>query len=440
MIIASRLSWAALGLGAALSAAPARAADADELARKLEALSAQVQAMQKQIADLKAQNEALAAQQEGAPPANGPATAETAQNAHAGAAATADADSGQLSVYGYGEINYNRYEEDSRTQADVRRAVFGFGYRFNPDTHFVSEFEFEHAIVSADDSGEAEVEQFYVDHRLADFASVKGGLFLIPSGLLNTSHEPTRYFGVERNFVETAIIPTTWREGGIGLYGSNDIGLSWDIGLTTGFKLANWDFASTEGRESPLGAIHQELQLASASDLSQYLALDYAGVRGLRVGASVFTGEVDQSQPGIDGSPRVTLAEGHARYLRGPLDLSALYASGHISKTGALNLANAGQAGAIPQRFYGWYLQGAVNLWKSGTYALTPFVRYERFNTGADFADQAPGLGAAATPLETVQTIGLSFFLDPNVVIKADYQDFDQEDSDRFNLGLGLTF
>ncbi len=94
------------------------------------------------------------------------------------------------------------------------------------------------------------------------------GLFLIPSGLLNENHEPTRFYGVFRNRVETAIIPTTWREGGTLLQGNTDFGLRWDAGLTTGFDLSKWDPTSPEGKESPLGSIHQELALAKASDMS----------------------------------------------------------------------------------------------------------------------------------------------------------------------------
>ena len=161
-------------------------------------------------------------------------------------------------IYGYGEINYNHPRDSSHTQADLRRAVFGFGHRFDDETRFNSEFEFEHAVASSGDQGEAEVEQFYIDHRLAQNVNLKAGLFLMPFGLLNESHEPTHYYGVERNFVETAIIPSTWREGGLGIYGSTDFGLAWDAGLTTGFDLSKWDPSSSEGSESPLGSVHQE--------------------------------------------------------------------------------------------------------------------------------------------------------------------------------------
>ncbi|MGR5499061.1 hypothetical protein, partial [Vibrio diabolicus] len=68
------------------------------------------------------------------------------------------------------------------------------------------------------------------------------GLFLIPAGFINRNHEPTNYYGVHRNFVETLIIPSTWREAGLSLYGDTDFGLNWNVGLTTGLNLAKWNF------------------------------------------------------------------------------------------------------------------------------------------------------------------------------------------------------
>ena len=79
-------------------------------------------------------------------------------------------------------------------------------------------------VASADDPGEVEVEQAYVEHQLGPVWALRAGLFLMPVGLLNENHEPTAYYGVERNFVETAIIPTTWREGGVQMVGSFDNG------------------------------------------------------------------------------------------------------------------------------------------------------------------------------------------------------------------------
>lgn len=421
---------------------PALAATREEvLEQRLDALSQQLDALQAEVKALKAQNHALAAQPQAAP-AQVPVAAAPAEIGTHETALASDVLS-RASLFGYGEVNYNHYDHDSsRTEATVRRAVFGIGYRFNERTSFVSEFETENAVVSAEDRGEFEVEQFYIDHRFNDYANAKLGLILIPSGYLNTRHEPNTYFGVERNFVETAIIPSTEREGGFALYGKTPIGLSYDVGLTTSFNLSNWDFGSSGGAESPLGSIHGELANQKAADLAQYVAVNYDGLPGFNIGGSVFTGEVGQNQPVFPAaSPRFTLWEAHARYVRGPLQLQALYARGGFSDTAAINLANAGAPTPIPKAFFGYYFQGAYRVWRRGDYALTPFIRYERFNTGSAYASQPAGFGTPRRPTESVVTYGASFFLTSNVVLKADYQKFDVDQSnDRFNLGLGLQF
>lgn len=387
----------------------ARIAHADDTRERMQQLEQQVRAQQAQL-------DALAAQQETA----------------VAPAAT--------SLFGYGEISYLIPRDRSATQADLARAVFGIGHRYDERTHFDSEFEIEHAIASAGDAGEFEVEQFYIDHNFHPGVNLKAGLFLIPSGFLNERHEPPRYFGVERNHVETAIIPTTWREGGVGVYGNTSRGLTWDVGVTTGFDLTKWDAASDEGRESPLGAIHQELSLAKARDLSTYLALGYQGVPGLALGASVFTGGAGHDQPGI-ADVRVTLWEAHARWQAGSAMISALYAQGHISHTDALNASFAGEPTPVPQRFYGWYLEPSYRVWQSGGSSLTPFVRLERYNTAADYDATTRGLGYAPAPTEQALTYGVSYYLNPSVVFKADYQDLTQDDAgDRYGLGLGLMF
>ncbi len=125
-----------------------------------------------------------------------------------------------LTFFGYGELNYSRPRDSAGTTADVGRAVLGWGYHFSDTTRMAAEFEVEHAVSSSSDQGEAEIEQLYVEHDINPSLSAKAGLFLMPVGLLNESHEPTRYFGVFRNQVETAIIPTTWRELGVGLQGT----------------------------------------------------------------------------------------------------------------------------------------------------------------------------------------------------------------------------
>lgn len=344
---------------------------------------------------------------------------------------------------GYGEFSYNRPRKDSsKAEADVRRAVIGIQHRFDAKTKLVSEFEFEHAVTSATDKGEVAVEQLYVEREFNNGLRAKGGLFLIPSGLLNTNHEPTAYFGVERNFVETAIIPSTWREAGAGLSSTLDNGLTWDLGITTGFDLTKWDATSTDGRKSPLASIHQEGQLAKSHDLSYHAALNWRGIPGLLLGGSVFTGKASHATVGFAApDARVTVSEVHARYTPGKWDFASVYARGNISNTEALNLSFVGKPTPIPQSFDGWYVQAAYQAWKNQDYAFKPFVRYEQFNTARSYAPVPQGLGSATGPTEKVTTIGANVEVGEGVVLKADYQKFKADPlRDRFDLGLGYAF
>lgn len=456
----------------ALALAPAAHADEAALMKRLDQLAAELEKVKAELAATKEKAEAVEQRQRAATQASapGPATASAAPSPSAQpvvpvpapvpavpTAVVTSPDSPAGSTYpgieaperprtvfsAYGEINYNRPTRNAGgAQVDVRRTVLGFEHRFDDRTKVVTELEWEHAIASAGDRGEAAVEQVYIEREFGTGLRAKAGLFLVPAGLLNQNHEPTAYYGVERNFVETAIIPTTWREAGVGVGKTLDNGLTLEGGLTTGFDLGRWDASSGEGRESPLGSIHQEGQLAKARNLAGYGAANWRGVPGLLIGGSVFTGTAGHATPDFAANnARVTLWDLHARYNPGRWDLSALYARGTISHTEALNLTFVGNPSLVPSSFYGWYGQAAYRLWKQGDYALFPFARYERFNTARSFAAIPNGLGAASAPEERVVTVGANLRIGSGVVLKADYQKFAEDKSrDRVNLGVGFSF
>jgi len=452
----------------AFAAGPAASsATVQQLEKKIDDMAAQLQALQSELTAIKAQNANIATTQQTQAQQQAEQTAQVQQiqasqdTLQQAAAKPSPLDN--LSVFGYGEIGYSRPSRNTNdTRADLGRAVFGFGYKFDEKTRFASEFEVEHAIASADDAGEFEVEQFYVDHMFTDKVGMTAGLFLMPVGLLNEHHEPTAYYGVYRNFVETLIIPSTWREGGFALHGNTDFGLNWNVGLTTGLDLSKWNFTpetplynsaltlQTSG-VAPMQATHQELSQANAKNASQYVSLNYQGVPGLQLGGSVFTGNTVAAAGA--SNQRATLWETHARWTPGKWDLSALYAQGHLSNTAQVNAQFPGTANPMPASFYGWYLQAAYNAWQHDKYRAVPFARFERYNMGAKYEGIAPGFSAVpsgavtadgqtfARPYDAVWTAGLNFYLNPNVVFKLDYQWFrTNKDFNRLNLGMGLYF
>jgi ribosomal protein L29 len=417
-----------------IAAAPARAATQEELEAKVNALATQVAELRSELATLRTQA--------AAPRAAAPAAAAGPANPISVGGAEGEADGGaKVSWFGYGEFTYSRPENDgAATTADLARFVLGAGYRFDDKTRFVSELELEHAVASASDAGEIEVEQAYIERRFNDRAFGDIGLFLMPIGLLNENHEPTRYYGVFRNFVETAIIPTTWREGGFQVQGNTDGGLRWNLGLSTGFNLSKWDATSTEGLEAPLASIHQELALASAGDLAAFAAVNYTGIPGLRLGASLFSGDAAQGQPRFHDN-RVTLWEGHARWNPGNWDLSALYSQVHISNTAPINTTLVGNPALIPAEAFGWYLEAAYRAPLRNEKMLAPFARYERLNTGSEYAFIGAGLTPAPLEDTEVLTTGINFELARGVVLKFDYLQFLHDSrGDRLELGAGYQF
>ncbi|MBS0293100.1 MAG: hypothetical protein JSS01_11385 [Proteobacteria bacterium] len=440
------LALAATTSTAQVAPAPAPASQA-ELAQRLDRLSAELADVKAQLARLQAQQSPQAPQPAatagggwGQPAGAAPAAPAPAALAAAPLPAPA-AEAPATVLTSYGEINYNRPTRASdKTQLDLRRFVLGLQHRVSERTKIVGEIEVEHAVTSSSDPGEVAIEQAYVEHQLTPLLAARGGLFLMPVGLLNENHEPTAYYGVERNFVETAIIPTTWREAGAQLIANFDNGLTLQGGVSTSFDLTKWDATSVEGVESPLGSIHQEGAKAKARSLALFGAANWRGVPGLLVGASLFSGGATHGQQGF-ASARVTLADVHARWTPGRWDLAALYARGSISNTAQLNQQLVGNPTLIPKSFDGWYVQGAYRLWQQGDYSLSPFVRLERFNTARGFAYLAPGLTPAAGQTEQVATVGANFWVTRSVVLKADYQRFHVNTlADRVNLGLGWSF
>src|SRR4029079_6715284 len=85
---------------------------------------------------------------------------------------------------------------------------------------FVGELELEHGFVSGlEASGEVELEQAYLDFRLKPEFNLRAGMLRARVGIINERHEPPTFYGVERPFVDTFIVPTTWFEAGAGIHG-----------------------------------------------------------------------------------------------------------------------------------------------------------------------------------------------------------------------------
>lgn len=359
--------------------------------------------------------------------------------------------SDKTTIGGYGELHYNNFKGDvpagatrNKDEIDFHRFVLFFGHRFNDWISFKSELELEHS--NTENGGAVELEQAYLDFNFSQKANVKAGIFLMPVGFLNETHEPPTFYGVERNNIETRIIPTTWWEAGASMYGEIAPGWKYQTGVTSNLAAEHFENFATKGvREA-----RRNVSEAPAENAAFHGRLDYSGLPGLTVGASVVTGKTGQNNVALNGADaRLTLWDVHSRYSVGKLDLKALYAQGHLSDAAKINSAFAGVNNEVASRFYGWYAEAAYHVWKNGDHDLAPFVRYEKWDTQADLPSNAIRNVQSSN---NVWTVGANYWPHPQVVLKADFQKFDKPDglsddptpkSDgdkRINLGLGYMF
>ena len=402
-----------LGLAVAATLVSGNAIAATSVEDKIEILQQEIEALKDQIAKSEPSNKA------------------------SGIQSFAD----KTTIGGYGELHYNNFMGDvpagstrKQDEVDLHRFVLFFGHRFNDWISLKSELELEHS--NTETGGAVELEQAYLDFNFSEKVNAKAGIFLIPLGFLNETHEPPTFYGVERNNIETRIIPTTWWEAGASLYGEVAPGWKYQAGVTSSLSADNFNSFATRGLRDG----RRNVSNAPAEDFGVHGRLDYSGIPGVTVGASMFTGNTGQDDSRLNGADaRLTLWDVHARYNVDKLDVKALYAQGHLNDAGKIN--DAFGYTDVASRFYGWYTEAAYHVWKNGDNDLAPFVRYEKWDTQADL----PGNAIRNTQSSNnVWTVGANYWPHPQVVLKADYQKFDKPDGTsgdkRLNLGLGYMF
>lgn len=349
-----------------------------------------------------------------------------------------------VSIGGYGEMLFEHYaarrDDDSQAgrtdQLDFLRAIVYFGYKWSDRWLLNSEIEIEHA--STDQGGSVSVEFAYVDHLWRPELGVRAGLLLVPVGLTNELHEPTVFLGARRPELERAIIPTTWRENGAGVFG--DIGdWSYRTYVVNGLDARGFDAGGLRGGR-------QKGARAKADGFAWVGRLDWTGRPGLLAGASIYTGHSGQGLVGAGGRTldvRTTIAEGHLDWQWRGLRGRALGAHARVNEAGELSELIAEEEGPVAERLWGYYLELGYDLfalWPQGESSLLPYVRWEKVNT----QDRVPpGFSPMTVHDVEVLSIGLAYRpIDP-VVLKADYQGFDNRAGtglDQLNVAFGYIF
>ncbi|MBI2838617.1 MAG: hypothetical protein HYX75_09895 [Acidobacteria bacterium] len=349
-----------------------------------------------------------------------------------------------VSLAGYGEMLYENFDEATDAgassgkvdQLDFVRAIVYFGHRFNDRVLFNSELEFEHA--STGSGGEVSVEFAYLDYRLRDSASLRGGMLLIPMGLVNEFHEPTVYLGTRRPVTESLILPSTWRENGFGVVGRAGM-FDYRAYVVNGLNAGGFSSSGLRGGRQKGAAA----KLRSPSFVGR---ADITPTAGLLVGGSLYAGNSGLFSPTSNPSLEVKtlIGELHGEYRAHGLELRALYARASLDNVAALNRAlNLTGSASVGETLSGGYVQAGYDLLagrgKSG-WSVTPYFRYEQVNTQSEVPE---GFTINPAREQSVRTVGVEVRPIFQVVVKADYQMNDTEAGtgvDQWNISLGYSF
>lgn len=326
--------------------------------------------------------------------------------------------SAKTSFGGYGETHYNNLEKDdgsgTKDEIDFHRFVMFSSHQFTDSIRFFSELEVEHSIAGEGKAGEVELEQAYIEWDASENLTAKAGLFLMPIGIINETHEPNTFYGTERNNVEKNIIPATWWEAGAAINGEISAGLSYDFAAHSGLYIAEGSYKPRDGR--------QKVGKAKADNMAFTGRIKYTAIPGLELAASL-QHQVDVRQgegAAIDG----TLFETHVAWKQDDFQLRALYTQWDFD-----DAINATQLGADKQN--GLYVEPSFKL----NDKLGLFARYSQWDNSAGSNDMDSEYSQV--------DLGLNYWLHPNVVFKFDYQNQDapgDKGYDGINVGVGYSF
>ena len=338
---------------------------------------------------------------------------------------------------GYMEMHVN-HDNLNPTVLDFHRFVLVYGHQFNDRIRFVGELELEHALVEGGEaSGGLELEQAYLDFVLNPNFSFRAGMMLTPMGIVNERHEPASFNGVERSFVDTVIIPTTWFGQDAGLVGNLGKGFSFKaFGMST---LDASFFSADEGIRDG----RQKGFFDNASHLAGVGRLEYAGIPNLNLGTSFWMGNTGFA---FDLSGRMRIFEFDGEWNWNRLSARAQFAITHLGDAAEMNRAIQLQSGVNPnlaERMRGYYLEGGFQLLPlEFPHQLVAFYRYENFDT--QFR-----MPAGFLPLKqwarSAHVLGLTYFPHPDIAFKFDYNIMDNRSSvvralNRWNFGIGWWF
>jgi hypothetical protein len=326
-------------------------------------------------------------------------------------------------ISGYGSVKYQLDINNNVARANLDRVVLFVGHKFNNKISFFSELELEDGKVTGGEAGgEIALEQAFLKFNATKDIYITAGLFIPRIGIINENHLPTTFNGNDRPFVERFIIPSTWREIGIGVYGNLRVvpGLNYSAAVVNGLNAAGFE------NGSGIRGGRFEGQNANASSIAVTGALLYY-IKNFRIQLSGYYGgtsglpkiEADSLQLsyGAFGTP-VSLCEGNVQYHNNGLSVKALATTVQLPDAKKINRAYASNTPLMMFGYYGEIGYNLLNLFTNTDKNLTAFVRYENL----DMNGKLPSNGINNGTLKQQYVIGgLTFQPIKGVTIKTDY-------------------
>ncbi|MFN3975541.1 MAG: DUF3373 domain-containing protein [Aquificaceae bacterium] len=364
-----------------------------------------------------------------------------------------------VSIGGYGELTFLHNDVNARggakSIANMQRLIIYLGYAFDEKLKFNSELELEHSSTSAEHGtggGYFKTELAYLDYNFRPEFGVRGGLLLMPVGIINEVHEPPTFPSAERPFFERRIALSTWEEMGLGVYGTVGM-VDYRFYLINGLMLkGGGDYSPVE----PLKNIRQRGARAVADRFGFTGRVDVNLPYNLRVGGSFVNSDV-QSKGGNDsklglrrgskvGSVSMFFPHLWWQYAGWDVRLVGAYIKVRDAERMSRDLfGNNPQPGqAIPKEQKGFYVQVAYDIFRlfgPEHQELYLFGIYEDFDTHSKVPN---GFSRPNGHKLKVYNLGLSYKPHPLVAIKTDYARLNysapRKDENEYRLTLGFMF
>ena len=338
--------------------------DPEELLQIIEAQQEQIHTLQQTLDELRKQVEGMVEHKSTETPSPRPPDSELAER-KPGPAVEGDVqadDDSKWKFSGYGTIFYESYDwethADRRARTDVERILVEAEYQ--PTDKFKVEVEvaLEHGGVGAatefdvfeefgefeqeiEKGGEIELEKAYAEILFSRALSVKFGHVILPVGLLNQRHQPSQYFTAARDATASPLIPVTWHENGVGIFG--ELGffgsgyLEYEAqfvnGLdSTGFSSANWI----------RGGFQERFEYKVAENPAYVFNLNYHPAAGAMFGISFYRGNTADNRPKDDVvyDAHVNIGSIFGTWEAGAITLRGEYIRGTLENSDLLTRSN----------------------------------------------------------------------------------------------------